>query len=248
LFFSLPFVNCLKSSGIIYSMMLKIDTKQNLFLLAAFTLTMLFSAQAGAVKTLGVYVLFNDRAILAIDGERRMMQAGETSPEGVTLISSTTEFAVVEINGVREEIGLHIVPFDGPVSDPEDENVETYDTTVTLEKHSNGFFYSEGEINNKSVTFLIDTGANNIAMSVSMAASLDIDYESGRKSLASTANGLVPMYEVILEKVTVGAIELDNIAAAIITDPGPSEILLGMSFLGQLDINHSGNTMVLTKR
>ena len=210
--------------------------------------TMMFSSQAGAVKSLGVYVLFNDKAILVIDGNRRMLRVGETSPVGVTLISSTTQSAIVEIDGKQEEIDLHIVASDGPVSDPEVEVAEDYESTVTLEKSGNGFFHAEGEINNKSVTFLVDTGANSIAMSVSMAQSLDIDYESGRKSLASTANGLVPMYEVTLEKVTVGSIELDNISAAIITDPGPGEILLGMSFLGQLDINHSGNTMVLTKR
>ena len=210
--------------------------------------TMMFTSQAGAVKSLGVYVLFNDKAILVIDGNRRMLRVGETSPEGVTLISSTTQSAIVEIDGKQEEIDLHIVTSDGPVSDPESEVAVAYESTVTLEKSGNGFFHAEGEINNKSVTFLVDTGANSIAMSVSMAQSLDIDYESGRKSLASTANGLVPMYEVTLEKVTVGSIELDNISAAIITDPGPGEILLGMSFLGQLDINHSGNTMVLTKR
>ena len=210
--------------------------------------TMMFTSQAGAVKSLGVYVLFNDKAILVIDGNRRMLRVGETSPEGVTLISSTTQSAIVEIDGKQEEIDLHIVASDGPVSDPEVEVAEEYESTVTLEKSGNGFFHAEGEINNKSVTFLVDTGANSIAMSVSMAQSLDIDYESGRKSLASTANGLVPMYEVTLEKVTVGSIELDNISAAIITDPGPAEVLLGMSFLGKLDINHSGNTMVLTKR
>jgi len=225
------------------------QTKWRGHVMAAFcVVTMMFTSQAGAVKSLEIYVLFNDKAILVIDGNRRMLRVGETSPEGVTLISSTTRSAIVEIDGKQEEVGLHIVASDGPVSDPEGELVEDYSTSVTLEKSSNGFFLADGEINNKSVTFLVDTGANSIAMSVSMAQSLDIDYESGRKSLASTANGLVPMYEVNLEKVTVGSIELDNISAAIITDPGPAEVLLGMSFLGKLDINHSGNTMVLTKR
>ncbi|HBE91114.1 MAG TPA: TIGR02281 family clan AA aspartic protease [Gammaproteobacteria bacterium] len=210
--------------------------------------SLLLATPASAIKSLSVYVLFNGRAILVIDGQQRMLQVGETSPEGVSLISSTTHSAIVEIDGEQEEIGLHIVPSIGPVSEPGDTEAESYETTVTLEKSSNGFFHAEGEINNKSVSFLIDTGANNVAMSVSMARSLDIDFESGRKSLASTANGLVPMYEVVLEKVTVGSIELDNISAAIISDPGPNEILLGMSFLGQLEVNHSGNTMVLTQR
>jgi aspartyl protease family protein len=202
---------------------------------------------ASAVKSLSVFALFNERAILVIDGNQHLLRSGQTSPEGVKLISSTTKSAIIEIDGKQEEIGLHIVPSSGPVSEPGDAEAESYETTVTLDKSANGFFHAEGEINNKSVSFLIDTGANNVAMSVSMARSLDIDFESGRKTLASTANGLVPMYEVVLEKVAVGSIELDNIPAAIISDPGPSEILLGMSFLGQLDVNHSGNTMVLIK-
>ena len=205
------------------------------------------SLPASAIKSISVFALFNERAILVIDGNQHMLRSGQTSPEGVKLISSTTKSAIVEINGLQEEISLHIVPSIGPVSEPGDAEAEAYETTVTLEKSANGFFHAEGEINNKSVSFLIDTGANNVAMSASMARSLDIDFESGRKSLASTANGLVPMYEVVLEKVAVGSIELDNIPAAIISDPGPGEILLGMSFLGQLDVNHSGNTMVLTK-
>jgi len=203
---------------------------------------------AMAIKSVSVFALFNGRAILLIDGQRHMLEAGDTSPEGLTLISSTTRSATIEIEGQREEIGLHIVPSAGPVGESVDETTASYETTVTLEKDSSGFYHADGEINNKSVQFLIDTGANNVAMSASMASYLDIDFESGRRSLAATANGLVPMYEVVLDKVTVGSIELEGVDAAIISDPGPSEILLGMSFLGQLEINHSGDSMQLIQR
>ena len=59
-----------------------------------------------------------------------------------------------------------------------------------------GFFHAEGEINGQSVTFLVDTGANSVAMNFSTARQLGIDFESGRPSIASTANGLTGMYVV----------------------------------------------------
>jgi aspartyl protease family protein len=113
---------------------------------------------------------------------------------------------------------------------------------------SSGFFHADGEINNRPVRFLIDTGANSVAMSASTARSLDIDFESGKRQIASTANGLVPMYKVELEKVSVGPIDVYNVDCAVITDPGPEDILLGMSFLSAVDMKREGDTMELTLR
>ena len=175
-----------------------------------------------------------------------MLSAGDKTPEGLRLVSSSTESAVIEINGKQEVIGLTINPATGGMS----AGVADINTnpSVTLEMGSGGFFHAEGEINNKPVTFLVDTGANSIAMNMSTAQELDIDYDKGRKQLASTANGLVPMYSVILEKVTVGPIEVDNVACAVIADPGPDGILLGMSFLSAVDMKREGGTMELIQR
>lgn len=200
-----------------------------------------------AVKSVSVYALFNGRAILVIDGQKRMLKEGETSPEGLTLISSTTQSALIDVDGRKEQLDLKIVPSTGPVSGPDDGLSEFDKNVVTLDRSSSGFFYADGEINNRPVRFLVDTGANNIAMSASMARSLDIDFENGKKSLATTANGIVPMYLIKLDKVTVGSIELENVETSIISDPGPNEVLLGMSFLGQLKVEHSGDRMILTQ-
>jgi len=210
-------------------------------------LSAMVATPALAIDTVSVYALFNHRAILVIDGRQRMLKAGETSPEGLTLVSSDTRKAIIEIDGVREALDLHIVYSGGPVSEPDTGGSEFDGNEVTLERSPSGFFYADGEINNRPVRFLVDTGANNIAMSASMARSLDIDFESGRKSLATTANGVVPMYLVRLDKVTVGSIELEDVETSIISDPGPNEILLGMSFLGQLEIEHRDDRMKLTQ-
>jgi len=214
--------------------------------LTLMTCLALISCPAVAIDELTVYALFNGRAILVIDGQRHVLSNGETSPEGVKLITSTTRGAVVEIDGRREEIGLHIVPASGGAGDTT--VAEVGERQVVIESNERGLFHVEGAINGHDVTFLVDTGADTVAMSTSAAASFDIDYESGRVSLASTANGAVPMYAVTLDRVTVGTIELDDIPAAIITDPGPDEVLLGMSFLRQLEISQDGDTMTLTHR
>ena len=208
---------------------------------------MLFSLPASAIKSVSVYALFNNRAILVIDGQKRMMKEGDTSEEGLTLLSSTTNGAVIRIDGKEETIGLTINPATEAMSIGSENSVPVAET-VTLNMGRGGFFHAEGEINGKSVRFLVDTGANTIAMNFSTARSLDIDYEAGIKSIASTANGNVRMYLVTLDKVSVGSIEVDNVQAAIIQDPGPAEILLGMSFLSNLEMNRVGSTMELIQR
>ena len=205
-----------------------------------------FSVSASAINSISVYALFNNKAILVIDGEKRVLNAGDTTREGLTLVSSTTESAVIRINGKDEVLGLDINPTTEAMAIGSD--AAAIGETVRLNMDGRGFFHAEGEINGQSVTFLVDTGANSVAMNFSTARRLGIDFESGTQSIASTANGLTGMYMVILEKVTVGSIEVDNVQAAIIQDPGPAEILLGMSFLSNLEMNRIGSTMELIQR
>ena len=206
----------------------------------------LFSTAALAIKSVSAYALFNDKAILLVDGKKRMLKAGDTSQEGLTLVSSSTTSAVIRIDGKEETIGLSINPTTEAMSIGSSSSA--IGETVTLNMGGRGFFHAEGEINGQSVTFLIDTGANSVAMNMSTARQLDIDYESGRPSIASTANGLARMYSVTLDKVSIGPIEVDNVQASVIQDPGPAEILLGMSFLSNLEMNRVGSTMELIQR
>lgn len=211
-----------------------------------FLVVLAFSLSASAIDSVSAYALFNGKAILNIDGQKRMLNAGDTSREGLTLVSSTTKNAIIRIDGKEEIIGLNINPATEAMSIGS--NNIAIGETVTLNMDGRGFFQAEGEINGQSVTFLVDTGANTVAMSFSTATGLGIDYESGIPSIASTANGLTGMYRVQLEKVTVGTIEVSNVDAAIIQDPGPTEILLGMSFLSNVEMNRVGSTMELIQR
>lgn len=202
---------------------------------------------AGAVEKLTVLALFKDKALLHVDGTRRMIAVGESSPEGVALLSTDSEKAVVKIDGRREvlELGMAAV-FPGASDDvsPAWDGPES----LTLWAEEDGFFYASGRINGTSVRFLVDTGANTIAVNRPLAERLDIDYQEGERGVASTASGITPMYLVTLDRVSVGEITLRNVEAGVLLGAHPDVPLLGMSFLGKLDMVRQGDRLELKRR
>lgn len=199
-------------------------------------------SSVAAAATVTLHALFKDKAIVMIDGARRVLARGEVSPEGVKLLTTdtATESAEFEIDGRRLTLtlGAVIAPFtSGPRA------------SVMLWAGSGGHFYADGAINGVAVRFLVDTGATSIALNSREAARLGIEYKKvGQPGLASTAGGTVRVYAMKLNTVQVGDITLHNVDAGVVEGSYPTEILLGMSFLGQLDIKHNGEQMELTPR
>lgn len=194
---------------------------------------------AAAAQKITVLALFKDKAILHIDGARRVLAAGETSPEGVKLVAANTEQATIEIAGRREVLALGVVTGSFAASEQ---------PSVTLWADPSGFFHAEGSINNVPVRFLVDTGANTIALNSATAQRIGIDYQKGQPGVATTASGYARVYGVTLGTVKVGGIVLHNVAAGVIEGPQPAVPLLGMSFLGGLEMRREGPRMELTKR
>ncbi len=205
-----------------------------------FVLPTVLPAIAGAAD-ISLFALFKDKAILQVEGARRVLTIGAQSPEGVKLVSTDTlaEEAVVELNGKRETLRLGMV-----VSSFQSAARES----VMLFADANGFFHAEGSINGASVTFLVDTGANTIAINSATAKRAGIDYTKGRAGTARTASGYTRMYSVKLDTVKVGEIVLRNVEAGVIDGPQPETPLLGMSFLNALEMRREGNQMELTRR
>lgn len=200
------------------------------------------SAAAHAVDNISLQALFKDKAIFVIDGARHVLSAGETSKEGVRLIATDTaaEKAVVEIDGKRETIKLDVVMSGFQ---------PTEQASVTLWAGDGGHFRADGLINGLPVRFLVDTGATTIALSGDDATRLGIDYHKlGHAGFASTAGGVVRTYSLKLDKVEVGPILLYNVDAGVIEGSYPREPLLGMSFLGRLDMKRQGQRLDLTAR
>lgn len=201
---------------------------------------------AGAVDRLAVLALFEGQALLHVDGERRLLAEGQASPEGVVLLEADSERAVVEVDGEREVLALGMATrFPGAADDvaPAREGA-----TLTLWAEDDGFFYAPGEIHGEAVRFLVDTGANTIAMNRALAERIGLDFRSGRQGVATTASGVTPMYLVTLERVSIGGITLRDVEAGVLLGNYPTVPLLGMSFLDKLDMNRSGDRLSLQRR
>jgi aspartyl protease family protein len=114
--------------------------------------------------------------------------------------------------------------------------------SVTLKRGLDGHYRAEALINNQPVDVLVDTGATGVAISQAVADKLQL------KSIAavqtSTANGDSVGYMVRLQSVKVGGVEAKNVSAMIA--PGlDGDVLLGMSYLGRMDVRLFNNQMTI---
>lgn len=192
---------------------------------------------AADVQILG---LFRDMAILQVDGRQHTLRPGESTPQGIKLISADSKQAVLEINGEQEtyQLGSHIS--------------SVYSQPVMAEAviyRQRDMYQGSGSINGYPVSFIVDTGASAISMNESTARRIGIDFRVvGDPIMVSTANGVVRAYKVSLERVKVGDIQLHNVFGIVHEGASPTMILLGMSFLGQLDMQRDGERLVLKKK
>jgi aspartyl protease family protein len=63
-----------------------------------------------------------------------------------------------------------------------------------------------------------------------------------------TANGVAQVYRVKLDSVRLGDIVLNNIDGVVHEGGALPVVLLGMSFLGRLEMRHDGDTLTLTRK
>ncbi len=114
---------------------------------------------------------------------------------------------------------------------------------VRLKRNRYGHYVASGRINGEPVTFMLDTGATDVAVPARLADRLGL--QRGRKRLYQTAKGPVTAYTTVLNQVRLGSIKVRNVRASINPDMDNGEVLLGMSFLKQLDFSQRGDTLTL---
>ena len=105
--------------------------------------------------------------------------------------------------------------------------------SVTLERSLDGHYRAEAFINGQKVDVLVDTGATGVAISQKVAQQLGLS--SNTAIGTTTANGNAVAYLTRLDSVKIGGVEARDVAATI----APSlqgDVLLGMSFLGRMDV------------
>ncbi|MHA6492318.1 retropepsin-like aspartic protease family protein [Pseudomonas borbori] len=129
-----------------------------------------------------------------------------------------------------------------PNRDPQSVHGSDY-VEVHLLSSRQGHYMADGQINGEPVTFLLDTGATQVAVPTEVAERLGL--QAGAPVVISTANGRATAHRTRLENLRLGDILLTDVAALIAPGMGGDEVLLGMSALKQLEFTQRGGTLML---
>lgn len=205
-------------------------------------LALALSASAAHAADIAVNALFSGKAMIVVDGGKpRMLSVGQSTPEGVKLVSATSAAAVIEYKGQRQTLAL------GQGTRVASAPARNSSGRTTILADSRGHFFTEGSINGISVRFLVDTGATSVSLSAADARRLGITYRNGRRAYAGTANGVITVYVVRLDNVRVGDIALSNVEATV-SEGAAHVALLGMSFLNRTQMSRDGDRLTLIRR
>lgn len=107
------------------------------------------------------------------------------------------------------------------------------DKTVVLQRGPDGHYRAQAFINDTQVDVLVDTGATGVAISQKLADTLKLTSRTAVST--TTANGDTVAYMTRLATVKLGGVEAKDVAATIAPGLG-GDVLLGMSFLGRMDV------------
>lgn len=130
-----------------------------------------------------------------------------------------------EMNFFWERIIANVMP----------SHVSSYDgdNKMSIGRSLDGHFHLEAKVNGKSMKFLVDTGASDIAISKQDAIRIGIDMSGLRYSKKySTANGVVFAAPITLSKLQIGSVIFYDVKAHV-NDGDLDTSLLGMSIISK---------------
>lgn len=209
---------------------------------AAVGLTVLLWTAAVQAQSVALAGMIGSKALLVVNGTApKTVAAGETH-QGVKVISTLGDQAVIEQSGTRRTLRVGDAPVNMGASAGGGRG-----TRISLTESSGGHFMTAGQINGRAVQFMVDTGATSIAMSTADAERAGISYKSGQAVQISTANGTAQGFRIKLNSVRVGDVEVYDIDAVVTPQPMPF-MLLGNSFLTRFQMKRENNLMTLDKR
>ena len=114
---------------------------------------------------------------------------------------------------------------------------------VRLQRNRFGHYVATGSINGEPVEFMLDTGASDVSIPEELADRLGL--QRGRAMKYHTANGTITAWQTMADEIQLGPLRLGPVRASINPHDRSSAVLLGMSFLKQLDFSQQGNTLTL---
>jgi aspartyl protease family protein len=186
--------------------------------------------------------MLGDKALLVVDGGTPKSVAAGDTHQGVKVISTVANTAVVEVAGSRQTLRVG----DSPIS-VKGKPGSIDHGKIILQAGSNGHFISAGQINGQAVQFMVDTGASVIALGVADAERIGLNYKAGQPVRMGTANGVTQGWRLKLSSVRLGSVEMFEIDAVVLPG-GMQQVLLGNSFLTRFQMTRTNDQMVLEKR
>jgi len=120
-------------------------------------------------------------------------------------------------------------------------------TEVRIRKRLDGHFTAITEVNGKSISMIVDTGASTIVLTPEDAKKAGIDVSGLTYRVpVITANGRTVAARVRLDKVGIGPLDRQKVDALVAQPGALTQSLLGMSFLSRLrSYEFSGDFLTL---
>jgi aspartyl protease family protein len=120
--------------------------------------------------------------------------------------------------------------------------------SVAVRRAEDGHFWIDAIVDDRTIRFLVDTGASDVVLSRDDAVRLGIPFESLRFArVFSTANGLTRGAAIELRQIRLGSISFDYVSAWV-NEGEMAHSLLGMRLLEQLSSVEIKNDTLLIKR
>jgi len=113
---------------------------------------------------------------------------------------------------------------------------------VVLKRDLSGHYRAEAFINGVKTPVMVDTGATDVAISKALADKLGLYSINAVRT--QTANGDTVSYVTRLKSIQLGGIVTHDVSASIVPNLG-EEMLLGMSFLGRMDVRLYKGSMTI---
>jgi aspartyl protease family protein len=141
--------------------------------------------------------------------------------------------------GLNDVLGIADLP---ATSEPQTPAARTETSPVAhsgreeLRAQQDGHYYARAEINGRPIDVMVDTGASMVALTYEDAERAGLSLKpSDFTGRVSTANGTAAVAPVMLDRVSIGHVQVRNVRAAVCERGKLEKTLLGMSFLSRLD-------------
>nr|WP_321982588.1 TIGR02281 family clan AA aspartic protease [uncultured Cohaesibacter sp.] len=109
------------------------------------------------------------------------------------------------------------------------------DGTVSFRRSAGGHFQVSADVNGSSLSMLVDSGASAVVLTRDDAEAIGIDTTRlNYIAPVSTANGRSFTAPIVLDSISVGGLQANNVRAMVAQDGALQESLLGMSYLDRL--------------